>query len=84
MQPKQTTFLLALSPMPAFAEAGDSNEPAVIILLILGMVALIAGLSSLGELRRKTLVPPRPAKRPKVQPAETNEDDDEQQPLPGA
>lgn len=83
MQPKQTTFLLAVLPMPVFADAGDGNEPALIILLILGMVALIAGLSSLGDLRRKTLVPPRPGKRTKVQSPDTDEDD-EQQPLPGA
>lgn len=73
--------LCCTGPALAFAGDGDNTEPAVIILLVLGMVALIAGLSSLGDLRRKPFMPPRPGRRMKHD-LEPDDGDEEHQPTP--
>lgn len=52
--------------LPGYALAADKDaaEPALIILLLLGLAAIIGGIASIRDLRRKHMMPPRP-KRPK-------------------
>jgi len=54
-----SVLFLAL-PGLALAADKDITEPAIIILLLLGLAAVIGGLGSIGELRRKHMLPPRP------------------------
>jgi hypothetical protein len=53
---------LSLMAMPGFAAAADKDaaDPAIIILLLLGLAAIIGGLGSIGDMRRKHMFPPRP------------------------
>ena len=54
--------LLLLGGLPGLARAAhdDAGEPALIILLLLGLAAIIGGLSSIRDMRRKHMLPPRP------------------------
>lgn len=51
-------FLLTL-PGLAWAAEEEAGGTAIIILVLLGLAAIIGGLSSIGDLRGKPLSPPR-------------------------
>lgn len=55
-------FMLLLLALPGFALAAekDAAEPVIIVLLLLGLAALIGGLGSVRDMRRKHMLPPRP------------------------
>lgn len=55
-----TTMLLLATPGLASAATKDAADPAIIILLLLGLAAIIGGLGSIGDMRRKHMFPPRP------------------------
>lgn len=57
-------LLLCSLPRLALAADEDAGESALIILLLLGLAAIIGGLSSIRDLRRKHMLPPRPRSRP--------------------
>ena len=54
--------LLLLWSLPGWTQAADNDaaEPALIILLLLGLAAIIGGLGSIRDMRRKHMLPPRP------------------------
>ena len=53
-------MLLFALPRLALAADEESSDSALIILLLLGLAAVIGGLGSIRELRRKHMLPPRP------------------------
>jgi len=72
---KQGTALKALKPSTLFAgcllslncfaeeiaqPSPEQAEPAALILLVLGLVALFIGIRNVGDLRHKRMLPPRP------------------------
>jgi len=69
------SFLL-LWILPGWAQAAgkDAAEPALIILLLLGLAAIIGGIGSLRDIRRKHMLPPRPRPRPPTPPADKHVD----------
>lgn len=54
--------LLSLCSLPRLALAADEDggDSALIILLLLGLAAIIGGLGSIRDLRRRHMLPPRP------------------------
>lgn len=55
-----TLLVLSFLPRLASAASEDTGESALVILLLLGLAAVIAGLSNIRDLRRKHMLPPRP------------------------
>lgn len=63
MRSPAAMLLLFALPRLALAADEDSSESALIILLLLGLAAVIGGLGSIRDLRRKHMLPPRPRSR---------------------
>lgn len=57
-----------LAPAAAVAGEKDAGESAITILLVLGLAAVIIGLGSLGDLRGKHMLPPRPRRSRRKEP----------------
>lgn len=57
-------LLLCLLPRLAVAAEERATDSALIILLLLGLAAIIGGLGSIRDLRRRHMLPPRPRPRP--------------------
>jgi hypothetical protein len=63
---RRLNSLLLLWTLPGWVWAADKDatETALIILLLLGLAAIIGGLGSIRDMRRKHMLPPRPRPRP--------------------
>lgn len=47
----------------ALADDRSSSDPAMIVVLVLGLLAIIGGMGNIKDLRRKHMMPPRPKRR---------------------
>lgn len=63
-----TLILVWLLPAVAWSADKESADPAIIVLLLLGLAAIIGGLTSIGDMRRKQFMPPRPGNKPDAEP----------------
>jgi hypothetical protein len=64
MRYRVTALLLLALPGLAQAAEEEAGGTAMVILVLLGLAAIIGGLSSIGDLRGKPLAPPRRRHKP--------------------